>query len=84
MTMTMCVSIIRSLVAALALASATAAWSFPTTVRLLQAPQFRNEGQEILLRTNKGTITASTGPSSGRIYQAFVDQAGIKGKCYEF
>ena len=49
-----------------------------------QAPQFRSEGQEVVIRTDKGTITASTGPDGVGIYQPFVDKAGVKGDCYVF
>ena len=74
----------KYLVAVLSFASVTAAWSFPTTARLTQAPQFRNEGQEVLIRTDKGTITASTRPDGVGIYQPFVEKAGVRGACYAF
>jgi hypothetical protein len=72
------------LLATLLLVSTTAAWSFPTTARLTQAPEFRSEGQEIVIHTDKGTITASTGPDGVGIYQPFVNRQAKRGECFAF
>lgn len=66
----------------LTLAAASMAMAFPTTVRLTANPQFINEGQEVVIRTNKGTVTASTGPDGGRIYQVFTQKGTVKGACF--
>lgn len=66
----------------LTLAAASTAMAFPTTVFLTANPQFINEGQEVVVRTNKGTVTASTGPDGGRIYQVFTQKGAVKGACF--
>ena len=50
----------KSFIAVLLVFTATAALAFPTKVKVLQEPNLlSSEGTELLLTTNKGTITVS-------------------------
>lgn len=71
-------------VTALTLTVASIAAAFPTTVRLSSNPEFRNEGQEVVIRTNKGTVTASTSADGDLVYHAFIQKGAVKGACYVF
>ncbi|MDI1269482.1 MAG: hypothetical protein PSV40_10345 [Polaromonas sp.] len=72
----------KFILAILTFAAASMAMAFPTTVRLTANPQFVNEGQEVVIRTNKGSVTASTGPEGNQIYQAFTQKGAVKGACF--
>lgn len=70
----------RFIAASLLVLASTCASAFPTKVKLTAAPDFRNEGTELVLRTDKGTVSV-TATDAEAVYQAFVS-GGRKGECF--
>ncbi len=67
----------KTLYACLLMLAATAAFAFPTKVKVLKEPNFMSsDGTEVVLTTNKGTVTV---PYKHRAYNAL--KTVKKGQC---
>ena len=69
----------KTAVAILIGALSSVAMAFPTKVRLLADPDYRHEGNELHLRTNKGKVIVSH--ENQDVYAVFLQNAR-KGDCF--